>query len=201
MSNKKEQVSYKQTVLDQNPKLNNNLKFYTNFYSTQEKKHTNFISIPSNSFYENDETYINTEGLTKRVTKLIFRKKTKNGWQILRQIFKHLDKKLILLNQTEKDLILFNSRKITNFKNYINFQYFAMQNLTNMSFYLTTKNSSFIINHNIENFKSKRVKFTQTKLKYWLDDFFSGGKDEYSEHSLVMTNCSKSLRFETTNFF
>jgi NADH dehydrogenase/NADH:ubiquinone oxidoreductase subunit G len=198
---KKKKVSYKQTVLDQNSKLNNNFRFYTNFYSTQEQKHTNFISIPSNSFYENDETYVNTEGLTKHVTKLIFRKKTKNSWQILRQIFKHLDKKLVLLNQTEKNLILFNSKRITNFKNYINFQYFAVKNLTNISFYLTTKNSSFIISNNIENFKSKRVKFTQTKLKYWLDDFFSGGKDEYSEHSLVMTNCSKTLRSETTNFF
>ena len=199
--NKKEQVSYRQTVLDQNNKLNNNLKFYTNFYSTQKHTHTNFIPIPSNSFYENNETYINTEGLTKRVTKLILKKKTKNGWQILRQIFKHLNKKLVLLNQTEKNLILFNSKKITNFKNYMNFQYFAVKNLTNISFYLTTKNNPFIINNNIDNFKSKRVKFTQTKMKYWLDDFFSGGKDEYSEHSLVMTNCSKVLRSETTNFF
>ena len=107
----------------------------------------------------------------------------------------------MLLNQTEKNLIFFNSKKIKNFKNYINFQYFAVKNLTNISFYLTIKNNSFITNNNIENFKSKRTKFIQIKMKYWLDDFFSGGRDEYSEHSLIMTNCSKILRFETTNFF
>jgi hypothetical protein len=40
-----------------------------------------------------------------------------------------------------------------------------------------------------------------TKVKYWLDDFFSGGKDEYSQNSLVLTNCSKILRTESSNFF
>ena len=41
-------------------------------------------------FYENEETFINTEGLIKRTSKLIFKKETKNNWQILRKFLNNL---------------------------------------------------------------------------------------------------------------
>ena len=119
----------------------------------------------------------------------------------MRQIFKNLNRNLVFLNQKENNLIFFNSKKLIEFKNYINFQYQATQTLTNINFYLSIKNNNFIITRINSNFKQERLKITNTKLKYWLDDFFSGGKDEYSEHSLVLTNCSKILRSESTNFF
>ena len=90
---------------------------------------------------------------------------------------------------------------MSNFKNFISFQYYATQNLTNLNFYLNVKNQSFILHKNIYFFKPKTIKINNTKLKYWLDDFFSGGKDDYSQSSLIMTNCSKILRSESTNFF
>lgn len=197
----KQQNNVKQIFLNQNTKINNNLIFYNNFYTSKEKKFVKCISIFSSIFYENEETFINTEGLIKRTTKLIFNKKTRNNWQILRQIFKNLNRNLIFLNQKENNLIFFNSKKLLEFKNYSNFQYQATQTLTNTNFYLSIKNNNFIITKINSNFKQERLKITNTKLKYWLDDFFSGGKDEYSEHSLVLTNCSKILRSESTNFF
>ena len=182
-------------ILDQNYKINNNINFSHHINS----KH--YIHLPSSLFYENEETFINTEGFIKKTRKLIFRKKTKNNWQILRRIFKHLHKNIVFLNDKNNNLIFFNSKKILNFKNYINFHYQATQTLTNLNFYLNTKNKNFVILNNVSNFKQKKLKLKITKLKYWLDDFFQGGKDEYSQNSLVLSNCSKILRTKSTNFF
>nr|UDP55433.1 NADH dehydrogenase subunit 11b [Schizostauron trachyderma] len=185
--------------LDQNSNLNYNISFYKNIASCNPNMEYKFI--PSNKFYDTDETFINTEGFIKRVTKLIIQKNTRSNWQIIRKIFKHFSNNLYFLNQQENNLITYNSKKLINFKNYINFQYQATQTLTNVSFYLSIKNNSFIKNEKNLTFKPKHSKLTNTKLKYWIDDFFSGGKDEFSEHSLILTNCSKILRSETTNFF
>ena len=152
-------------------------------------------------FYENEETFINTEGFIKRTTKLIFQKKTRNNWQLLRKIFNYLKTNLIFLNSKNNNFIIFNYRKFSNFKNYINFQYQATQTLTNISFYLSTRNQSFLLYDKNNNFKQMRKKIKITKLKYWLDDFFNGGKDEYSHYSTVLSNCSSILRSKNTNFF
>jgi hypothetical protein len=50
-------------------------------------------------------------------------------------------------------------------------------------------------------FKMKARKYITTKLKYWLDDFFSSNKDEYSQNSIILTDYSKVLRIKFTNFF
>ena len=201
--NKIKKINTNHFFIDQNTKQNNNLTFYNSIFLSLYKKKIfgNYIFLPSKSFYENDETFINTEGFMKRVTKLILQKKLKNSWQILRKILKHFDKNLISLQKKNNNLIFFNSKKITNFKNYISFHYQATHNLTNASFYINIKNNTFIINKNNIDFKQKRFQLANTKLNYWLDDFFIGGKDEYSEHSLILTNCSKILRSEVTNFF
>jgi hypothetical protein len=81
----------------------------------------------------------NTEGLSKKTSKLIFKKQTKNNWQILKKVFRQLKLNLNCLNSKENQLICFNSNKISNFKNFIYFQYFATQSLTNMNFYLSIK--------------------------------------------------------------
>ena len=91
-------------------------------------------------FYENEETFINTEGLIKKTVKLIFKKQTKNNWQILRKFFRHFKNKLTFLNKKDNQTIFFNAKKISNFKNFISFQYYATQNLTNLNFYLNIKN-------------------------------------------------------------
>ena len=106
---------------------------------------------------------------------------------------------MTFLTQKDNQIIFFNSTIFYNFKNFINFQYYASQSLTCLNFYLNIKNKA--VEFYTIHFKPKTKKFMCTKLKYWLDDFFNGGKDEYSQHSIVLTNCSKILRAETTNFF
>jgi NADH dehydrogenase/NADH:ubiquinone oxidoreductase subunit G len=191
------QTHSNQLFLDQNSKNNNNLEFYNNI--NDKIKFKEYVYLPTNMFYENEETFLNTEGFIKRTTKLIFDKKTKNSWQILRRIIKHLNTNVP--NLTKKNSIYFNSNRITNFKNYINFHYQATQSITNVNFYLNIKNENFICYSTISNFKKNQNKFQNTKLKYWLDDFFNGGKDEYSHNSMILANCSKILRTKTTNFY
>ena len=48
--------------------------------------------------------------------------------------------------------------------------------------------------------KKSKSKIFETKSKFWLDDFYIGGKDLYSRFSIVMIECSKSFRLESTNF-
>jgi NADH dehydrogenase/NADH:ubiquinone oxidoreductase subunit G len=186
-------------ILDQNYKINNNLNLFNKFIDKNSSKNYYFY-IPTSTFYENEETYLNTEGYLKRTIKVLSTKKTKNNWQILKKLIKYLKKNLVSLDKKNNSIIFFNSTKLINFKNFINFQFYAIQNLTNLSFYLSTKTTPLIITSNF-NFKKSSNKIQNTKLKYWLDDFFTSGKDEYSQHSLILTNCSKIVRNETTNFF
>lgn len=188
---------YNNTVLiDQNYKTNANSDFLNS-----NKNLKNYLHLPTSTFYENEETFINTEGFIKRTTNLINYKKTRNNWQILRKLFKTLKKKITFLENKNNNLIHFNSKKLSNFKNYISFHFYATQSLNNVSFYLTLKTNPIIFNNTFSNFKLKLKKLNNTKVKYWLDDFFSGGKDEYSQNSLILTNCSKILRTESSNFF
>ena len=181
-------------ILDQNYKINHN---YT---LTDRLNSSNYLHLPTSVFYENEETFVNTEGYIKRTTKLISRKHTRNNWQIIRKLFKHLKKNFASLELKNNKLLFFNSNKIVSFKNYINFNYYATQNLTNLNFYLSIKTTPIIFTNELM-FKPAANKLKNSKLKYWLDDFFTGGKDEYSQNSLILTNCSKILRSETTNFF
>jgi NADH dehydrogenase/NADH:ubiquinone oxidoreductase subunit G len=199
--NYKKSINKNQLFLDQTSITNSNVDFYHNLYQHDSKNFKNYIHLPSSMFYENEETFINTEGFIKRTTKLIYRKKSKNNWQILRRILTNLKTNLVSLNGKNNNIITYNCKKLTNFKNYVNFHYQATQTLTNVNFYLSLKNESFVLFNQFSTFKQKRSKIQLTKLKYWIDDFFNGGKDEYSQHSIVLSNCSKILRNKSTNFF
>jgi hypothetical protein len=198
-SNLSKTIKNESIFLDQSSIPALNVSLFNKAYSSKNNNFTNYYSVPTSLFYENEETFINTEGLIKRTVKVILRKKTKNNWQLLRKIFKHLKTNLNLLNNKENQLIFFNSKEKTQFKNYIYFQYQATQSLINLNFYLSLKTQPFKITTN--KFKKKNQKLLNTKLKYWLDDFYSGGRDEYSQHSLILTNCSKIIRQQSTNFF
>lgn len=165
----------------------------------------NYLYFPSNTFFEDNETFINTEGLIKRTTKLIFQEKksiTKSNWQFIRKFIKYNKNTGIDLNNNKNGkLVLFNSENQYNFKNYINFQFFATQSLTDLNFYLNIKNSAFIIYKNALPFKTNITKLFNTKFKYWLDDYFNGNKDNYCQNSTVLAECSRLLRSNSTTFF
>jgi hypothetical protein len=162
-----------------------------------------YLYIPTNMFYENNETYLNVEGYFKRTTRLVFQKNSgRSNWQIFRKLLKNLNKNLTFIDTKNNNMIFFNSSKLLLFKSYISFHFYAIQNLSNTSYYLKTKNKSLnLYNHKFSFYKIKPLKLIDTKLKYWLDDFFIGGKDNYSQHSIILSNCSKILRAEASNFF
>lgn len=184
--------------IDQHSNKVNNLVYS----KTKDKLFNNYFYLPSNLFLEDNETYINTQGLIKRTTKLIhFKKDSKTNWQITRKFYA-TTKSLVFFNNTKDNrLINFDSINSFNFKNYINFQFYAVQTLTSLSFYLTKKNLP-LNKMTLELIKQPRIKVVNSKLKGWLDDFFtSNGKDSFSYNSSVLVNCSKIMRASKTNFF
>jgi hypothetical protein len=113
----------------------------------------------------------------------------------------YFKKKLVFLITIENQILFYNFKKFYNFKNFINFQYYVTQSLTNLNFYLNIKNKTIILKKSTEYYKTKTKKYITTKIKYWLDDFFNGNKDEYSQNSIILTDYSKILRIKYTNFF
>ena len=186
------------TLIDQNLNKNSNIDF---IISKNLLNFSNYLYLPSNTMFENQESFINTEGLIKRTTKLLLKKKTKSNWKLIRKFIKCNKNVSYLNNSKNNKLIYFDTKNSYNFKNFINFQYFATQSLTDLNFYLNVKNNTFTIYKKIFPFKLKSSKVFNTKIKYWLDDFYNGGKDNYCHNSLILNNCSKNLRLETTNFF
>ena len=158
-----------------------------------------YFYLPTNTFFENNDSFINTQGFIKRTNKIIFDKKNKSNWQILKKFLKIFQKESNIFFLKDSQIINFEPKNQLKFKNYINFQYNACQNLTNISHYLNVRNNFFFIK--TKKFKLLNKKVFNTKFKYWLDDFFTGGYDDYSHKSLILINCSKIIRNENTNFF
>lgn len=189
----------------------NNINFWMSSLNSNNKlssklvKFKSYVYFPTNTFFENNETFINTEGLIKRTTKLIFKKDksiTKTSWEFIRKFIKYNKNAAVFLNNNKNSkLIFFNSENQYNFKNYINLQFSATQTLTDLNFYLNIKNHPFIIYKSSLPFKINITKLYNTKLKYWLDDYFNGDKDNYSHNSKTLTECSILLRSNTTSFF
>ena len=193
------QASFDNSIfVDQSTKPSNQVVYER----LKNKMFKNYFYLPSNLFLEDSETYINTQGLIKRTTKLLhFKKDAKTNWQITRRIYANSKSLMFFNNNKDNKLISFDSVNLFNFKNYVNFQFYAVQTLTSLSFYLNKKNSP-IIKAKIPSLKSSKVKVFDTKLKNWLDDFFNtNGKDSYSYNSSVLINCSKIMRSSNTNFF
>lgn len=186
-----------QLILDYNYKHSTNNELVTKLNQLNKNFWKKYFIIPATTFYENQETFLNTEGFVKQSTKLVYNKAHTN-WQIIKKIFTHLQKKLKSLNTKNNHLLFFDSTQTASFKNFSMFQYQNTKTLTITNFYLNEKTENFTFIP--VNFKWNRFKFKLTKLKYWLDDFFIGGKDEYSQQSVVLTNCSKIIRFKTSNF-
>ena len=176
--------------IDQNYKMNQN-------YIFSNKISINYLYLPCNTFFENSQTFMNATGFIKRTTKIIIEKNTKSNWQILRKLIKYFKNKLFFL--TSVKIITFNFKKIYNFQSFNGFQFYPSVTLTSLNFYLTFKNKTIKLNK--FNFKLKEIKIISSKLKYWLDDFYNGGRDQYSLNSTVINKGSKLLRLNNTNFF
>lgn len=191
------QPSTSKLFLDQNSNIKNNQAFVQTLSQFENTK--NYRFLPVKMFYENEETFLNTEGLFKRTHKVVTKRKTKDNWKLLRNLLNYFKGQYNSLSF--KDIVSFNAIKQTSFSNFVNFHYCAIEKLDNFIPSLTFENQPFFINQKNVSFKQKPFKILNTKSKYWLDDFFTGGKDEYTKNSLVLSNCSKLLRTQSTNFF
>ena len=185
------------SFLDQNSNIRNNETFVEKLLIIKN----GYKFLPVKMFYENEETFLNTEGLVKKTNKLITRRKTRESWKLLRNLFNNFKNHYTSLNVKNKNILLFNTTKQTNFSNFTNFHYCAVEKLSSYSPSMAIQNQPFFFYQQNINFKQKSSKIIDTKSKYWLDDFFTGGKDEYSKNSLVLSNCSKILRTQSANFF
>lgn len=157
-----------------------------------------YAYIPQNTFYENEQTFINVEGFVKRTTKLVKKQSTKNSWQILRKFIEQYKNKTTSLTLKDSQIIFFNSKKLYNFKHFLHFQCSATQSLTHLNSSLTLRNKTLRLN-SLE-FKIGLKKFLETRIKLELDDFFIEGKDLYSQHSASLNRNSQDARHRFLNF-
>jgi NADH-quinone oxidoreductase subunit G len=191
-------------------KLPNIIKTYIDQTSSNESDNKNFLKLSSNEkytiipckmFYENKSTYITTEGLIKRTNCLINKRKTKDGWKLLRNFLKQLDFKYKITNSKPVDQALYNPVIKNNFIYFTNLHYHPTEKLDSINLPVTEKNYPFFIFKQTKHYKQTSLKILCNKSKYWLDDFYTGGKDLYSRNSLILSNCSKILRTQHSNFF
>lgn len=174
--------------------------FNANSLSRKNSGNIKTFNLPSKVFYENKETFINTEGYLKKSMKLIsLNNNSKSNWNILRSISNEFKKINLVSNEKINNLICLNLNDNTTFLKFVNFNYFPIQNFNKSFCYKDNKATNTLIK--IEN-KYKKVKTLvfNTKTVLWLDDFYIRGKDNYSSYSSIMIKCSKSYRLQSTNF-
>ena len=160
------------------------------------------FSLPSNVFYENSETFLNTEGFIKRSVKVLnLKNNSKSNWDILRYLGKKFDSVSFLSDFNSRNTLFLKIDDSDNMLRFININFFPIQSYN--SFINYKNNKAFNNNKHIFEkgfFYTSKCKLLDTKIVCWLDDFFVGGRDTYSSYSSVMIKCSKSLRHISTNF-
>jgi NADH-quinone oxidoreductase subunit G len=171
---------------------NSDLELFCSAY-----KPYNSIKLPNSTFFESNGTFLNTEGLMKKSIKFISTEsQTKEDWQIIRKLFLNLTKVSGLTYKTNLFVNVNNIKQYNNFKNYL---FFAKSSFTNLIDNTKFSNKS-AETYKILKFKNSKTKLFTTKIKMWLNDFYTGGSDPYSRHSITMIKCSKDFRSEKHNF-
>ena len=175
--------------------------FKDNFLIKTKKNYNSsiYISLPNKVFFE--DSFIiqkNSGSINKTVKVLNSLNKSKSNWKILRKLYSYLNKNTYNSYETNLlDLDKLNNYNI--FLKFIEYNYLPSLSISNNSS-LTLLTHSFKVNHKTSKLKFSKKKFINSKTVLWLDDFYLGGKDLYSKFSLVMSECSKSFRSESTNF-
>ena len=170
-----------------------------NLQSNKQYNSYSYLFLPNNIFYETSNTYINTEGLVKKTLKSVSTvKDTKSDWQILRNFFSYSNTVTVGSMDRSKKKIQFDCDSLFNFKSYISFLYYSTESLTNLSFYVVTKNTSFDFKQN--KFVPSVSKLYNTTFKRWIDDFYLGSNNTYCNYSYTMVECSATFRKVLTNY-
>lgn len=157
------------------------------------------LNLPNTVLFETSETFLSTDGNIKKTIKVMSPTgQVKSNWQIIRKIFTYSKKMLFVPSLMPSSKLIFNCNNVNYFKNYIGFHQYATCNLNNLSFNLIKNVSEADIT--LKSYKYKRKKILNTNFRYWLDDFYIGGKDGHSSCSSTMIQCSKFYRLNSTNF-
>jgi len=77
--------------------------------------------------------------------------------------------------------------------------HYSSENLSNLSFYLTVKNTPFALNQT--KYKSSISKVYNTTFKRWYDNFYLGLNGTYGNYFYTKVECSTTFRKVLTNFF
>jgi hypothetical protein len=97
---------------------------------------SSYFNLPTNMVYEDNETYLNTQGFVKRMGKLLdFKKDAKTNWQLTRKLYSSVNSLTFYNNKKDNQLVQFDCINSFNFKNYLSFQHSATQTLTSLSFH------------------------------------------------------------------
>ena len=153
------------------------------------------FNLPVKNFFESNQLLINNKGVLQTTIKILNTNNKKNSpWKLTRYIFNSLKKNSLISSD-----FLISFTKITNyvcFKN-IFYLFFVIFNNFITKKIIDFSNNSFIL----INFSLKKIKLINSRIKYWLNDFFIGNLDSLSSNSLVLTKCSENYRLQTTTFF
>ena len=167
------------------------------------KKNDNIRScfyIPTENFYNNFGTYVNTEGFFKKSISIIVSKlNLKNDWRFLRRIFRYTRKKIFFTKDIKnKKRVFFRAKNPFQFKNYLALHLFPVKIFTRLMFYQLSENKPFFLK--TSRFFFLLSKTFNTKIKFWLQDFYLGNRDLYSRHSKTMVKCSAYIKLTKLNF-
>lgn len=173
-------------------KQNNGFNFDTTLFNPNT-----YINLPNNVFFSTTNTYLTSEGIFKQNIKFLSStKQTKDDWQIIRKLFSKTKNINFFSNKSWNNKISFNCNNFFKFKSYSNILFFASNILTKVNKLKVSKNP-VLLDHK---YKTLKMKVYNTPFRLWLDDFYIGGKDLYSKHSITMINCSNILKKNQNNF-
>lgn len=189
-------------MVSQSQSAHANISLQKTITEYEDRNEDNFTNLPTNNFYESNETFINTQGLMKRTNIILLTKEKFSNWQVLKKLYNRLLNNLSPFTDENDKFVCFRVNRLSGFKNYTNFKYLTTKNLTVSNYYLVVKTAAFYFSTSLNRrFKSSRKKIQNSRFKYWLDDFYIGGKDGYSHNSVAMIKSSNMLRSVSTNFF
>lgn len=186
-------------LIYQNPVITNNT------WVIKKLKENNMshkiFPILSKNFYTNIETFLNSEGIIKKSSNVIASNSNlKNDWKFFRRVFKHLKKNIIFTKDIKNNKrTIFDSNNIVKFKNYLFLHLFPIKVFTRLLFYQLLENKTFVNKKN--SFFFILNKNFNSKIIFWLQDFYLNNRDLYSRHSKTMTKCSLYIRSNKLTFF
>jgi len=152
------------------------------------------FNLPVKNFFESSQLFINNKGNLKKTVPIINNNKKKSHWKLTRFILNYLKRVSFI---SSNFLISF-----TKWANYFHFKTILHLFLLTFSSFILKKTPCFSNNTFIFSLNSlKKTKLIHSKLKYWLNNFFTGGSDGFTPNSLVLNKCSENYKVQSTTFF